>query len=406
MKALQFSVSVPQYLALNLLGALNKSLFYSGPLATVKLVEMPEPLLPSPDWVKVKTLMCGFCGSDLNLIMLKESPTASPFSSFPCTMGHEICGEIAEAGGGVEGFREGDRIILVNQLGCVVRGIEPACKPCREGRPSNCENMAEGSLAPGMFTGICRDTGGGFAPFFIAHKSQLFKLPDGITVREATVFEPLGVSLQAVLENRPRDDDKVLVIGAGVIGNFVIQSIRALGCRCDITVAEPEPFAGEMAKKAGADKVVSGDLIKQAIEVTGAQPYKPMIGKQVLMGGFDRIYDCVAGQSTLFAAMRALGTGGTLSMVGIGKDVKLDLTPLWLKLQTIKGAYSSGYVNYEGTRRHIFEIASDMVKQKKLSLEPLVTHTFRLEDYRSMIEVNLSKGKNKALKTAVSFQLG
>jgi len=404
MKALQFSVSVPQYLALTLLGALNKVLFYSGPLATVKLVEMPEPSLPSPDWVKVRTLMCGFCGSDLNLIMLKESPTASPFSSFPCTMGHEICGEIAEAGSGVEGFKQGDRIILVNQLGCAVRGIEPVCKPCRQGRPSNCENMAEGGLAPGMFTGICSDTGGGFAPYFIAHRSQLFKLPEGITVKEATLFEPLGVSLQAVLENRPRDDDMVLVIGAGVIGNFVIQSIRALGCKCDVTVAEPEPFAAEMAVKAGADRVVSGDLIRNAIEVTGAKAYKPMIGKEVLMGGFDRIYDCVAGQATLFAGMRALGTGGTLSMVGIGKDVKLDLTPLWLKLQTIKGAYSSGYVNYEGVRRHIFEIAAEMVRQRKLSLEPMVTHTFRLEDYRSMIEVNLSKGKHKALKTAISFQ--
>jgi len=404
MKALQFSVSVPQYLALTLLGAVNKSLFYSGPLATVKLVDAPEPALPSPDWVKVRTLMCGFCGSDLNLILLKESPTASPFSSFPCTMGHEICGEVAEVGSGVKDFKRGDVIILVNQLGCVVRGIEDQCKSCREGRPSNCENMAEGKLAPGMFTGICRDTGGGFAPYFIAHRDQLFKLPEGISVKEAALFEPLGVSLQAVLENLPRDGDQVLVIGAGVIGNFVIQSIRALGSKCKITVAEPYPFAADMAMKSGADRLISGgDILKHTIEITGARAYKPMIGKEVLMGGFDKIFDCVASEATLFTSMRALATGGTLSMVGIGKDVKLDLTPLWLKLQTIKGAYSSGYVNYQGERKHIFEIASWMVKLKKIKLEPLVTHTFKLEDYRRMIEVNLSKGKYSALKTVVSF---
>jgi len=404
MKALQFSVSVPQYLALTLLGALNKSLFYSGPLATVRLVDAPEPVLPSPDWVKVKTLMCGMCGSDLNLILLKESPTASPFSSFPCTMGHEICGEVAEAGSGVQGFKKGDVIVLMNHLGCSTRGIADECKSCRSGRPSNCENMAEGKLAPGMFTGICRDTGGGFAPYFVAHKDQLFKLPEGISIKEAALFEPLGVSLQAVIENLPRDGDRVLVIGAGVIGNLVVQSIRALGIRCQVTVAEPYPFAADMAVKAGADKLISdGDILKHTIEITGARAYKPMIGKDVLMGGFSKIFDCVASNSTLFSSMRALGTGGTLSMVGIGKDVKLDLTPLWLKLQTIKGAYSSGYVNYNGEKRHTFEIASGMVKQKKIQLEDMVTHTFKLEDYRRMIEVNLHKGKYRALKTVVAF---
>ena len=83
--------------------------------------------------------------------------------------------------------------------------------------------------------------------------------------------------------------------------------------------------------------------------------------------------------------------------------MKLDLTPLWLKLQTIKGAYSSGYVNYNGEKRHTFEIASGMVKQKKIQLEDMVTHTFKLDDYRRMIEVNLHKGKYRALKTVVAF---
>lgn len=404
MKALQFSVSVPQYMALTVLGAMNKSLFYSGPLATVRLVNIHEPALPSPDWVKVKTLVCGMCGSDLNLILLKESPTASPFSSFPCTMGHEICGEVVDAGSNVHSFNKGDIIILKNGLGCSTRGITDVCNSCKMGRPSNCENFAEGELSPGMFTGICHDTGGGFAPYFVAHKGQLFKLQDGVSVREAAVFEPMGVALQAVSENMPVDDDQVLVIGGGVIGNLVIQSIRALGAKCQITVAEPSPFHADMALKSGADKLISdGDIINHAIEITGARAYKPMIGKTILMGGFSKIFDCVASNSTLFDAMRALRTGGTLSMVGIGKEVKLDLTPLWLKLQTIKGAYSSGYIDYKGEKQDVFEVISDLVRQKKIQLEPLVTHTFKLEEYRQMIEVNLHKGKYKALKTVVVF---
>lgn len=404
MKALQFSISIPQYVALKVLGAVNKSAFYSGPLATVRLTEVAEPLLPSQDWVKVKTLTCGFCGSDLNLILLNESPTASPFSSFPCTMGHEVCGEITEAGSNVKGFSRGDVIVLKNPLGCSTRGIAEQCTACRAGRASNCENFAEGGLAPGMFTGICRDTGGGFAPFLIAHKDQLFKLSEGISLKEASVFEPAGVALQAVIENLPQQGEQVLVIGAGVIGNLVIQSIRALGIDCRVTVAEPSPFHADLALKAGADSLIAdGDIISHAIEVTGARGYRPMIGKTVLMGGFDRIFDCVAVNSTLSDSLRALKTGGTLTMVGIGQQVKLDMTSVWLKLQTIKGAYSSGSLTYQGKTLECFEVVAVLVKEKKLSLEPLVTHTFRLEDYRRMIEVNLHKGKYRALKSVVAF---
>ncbi|GAF75204.1 unnamed protein product, partial [marine sediment metagenome] len=86
MKALQFSVSVPQFAALKALGSIAKRLYYDGPLATMRLVDIPEPTLPSSDWAKVRTFLCGLCGSDVNLVLLRESPTSSPFTSFPCTL--------------------------------------------------------------------------------------------------------------------------------------------------------------------------------------------------------------------------------------------------------------------------------------------------------------------------------
>jgi threonine dehydrogenase-like Zn-dependent dehydrogenase len=98
MKVLQFSASAEKFLVLKALGSLFPSLFYKGPLATIKLVDIPEPALPAPDWVKLRTFMCGFYGSDQSLIFLKDSPTASPFTSFPCVLGHELCGEIVEVG--------------------------------------------------------------------------------------------------------------------------------------------------------------------------------------------------------------------------------------------------------------------------------------------------------------------
>ena len=404
MKALQFSISVPQFAALKVLGSINRRLYYEGPLATIRLVDIPEPTLPSSDWVKIRTLMCGFCATDGNIILLRDSPTATPFISFPCTLGHELSGEIVEVGSHVDGIEIGDVVTIAPSLSCSTRGITPECRSCQMGRPANCENFAGGSLSPGMFVGLCRDVGGGFAPYLVAHKNQVFKLPAQVSHKEGAMIEPLAVALQAVLDNRPNRDDQVLIIGAGVIGNLIVQSIRAIEIDCSITVAEPSLFHAELASQVRVDHLITdGEILRHAIDITGAKAYKPTIGKEILMGGFSKIFDTVAKAETLHASMRTLRTGGVLSVVGIGKDVMIDLTPLWLKLQTIKGVWCYGYSDVSNGRKHIFEIAIDLVKLKKVHLESMITHVFSIEDYKHMIEVNLSKPKHRAVKTVISF---
>lgn len=405
MKALRFSVTVPQYALLKALGRIDRRVYYRGPLATVRLVDVAEPALLSPDWIKIRTLYCGFCGSDINLIFLKDSPMASPFTSFPCVMGHEFSGEVVEAGGNVTEVKAGDRVTVAPSLGCKARGITPECPACAKGRPGNCENFAEGALAPGMFLGICRDTGGGFAPYLVAPKDLVFRLPDGVSAKEGAMMEPFSVALQAVLDNTPREGEHVLVVGGGVIGSLIVQAIRLLAGPCSITVAEPSPFHAELVRKAGVDGVIAdGRILDHAKSITGARGYKPMLGGEVLMGGFSRIFDTVGTTATLNAGLRSLGTQGVLSIVAIGKEVMTDLTPLWLKLQTIKGVYCYGYTEAGGARRHVYELALDFARQKKVRLDEMITHTFPLEDYARMIEVNLHKGRYRALKTAVVFE--
>ncbi|HWR68120.1 MAG TPA: alcohol dehydrogenase catalytic domain-containing protein, partial [Desulfomonilia bacterium] len=108
MKALLFNITVPNYLALQVLGRINRKYYFEGPFATVSLQDVPEPVLPTQDWVKIKVRLCGFCGSDLNLLMVKDSPMASPFTSFPCIFGHELCGDVVEVGNSVNTCRAGD----------------------------------------------------------------------------------------------------------------------------------------------------------------------------------------------------------------------------------------------------------------------------------------------------------
>jgi threonine dehydrogenase-like Zn-dependent dehydrogenase len=229
-------------------------------------------------------------------------------------------------------------------------------------------------------------------------------MPEGMSIETGSMMEPLGVTLQAVMDNRPVADDKVLVIGGGVIGNLIVQSIRAFEIPCSITMAEPSRFHAELAAKAGANYVVTdGDIPGAARQVTGAESYKPLLGKNILMGGFTKIFDCVGHTDTLRAAMRAMAGGGTLSIVGIGDEVKLDLTPLWLKLQTIKGVYAHGVNLVDGRCEHVFETALRFAAAGRVHLHEMVTHTFPLTRYQDMIEVNMRKSANRAVKTAVSF---
>jgi len=404
MKALQFFVSPPRFVALKSLGTISKKLYYDGPLATMKLVDIPEPSLPSPDWVKIATLFCGFCGSDLNLIFLKESPTSTPFTSFPCILGHELSGKIVEVGREVTGLNTGDIVTIAPHLGCATRGISPECRSCSMGRPGNCENSARGNLSPGMFTGICRDINGGFAPYLVAHKTQVFKLPEEVSYKSGAMIEPLAVALQTVLDNKPDKNDRVLVIGGGVIGSLIVQSIRGLNIGCHISVSEPSPFHAEFAAKLGADALITGgSIFDHTRKITGAETYQPILGRKISMGGFTKIFDTVGNSETVNNSMRIMAAGGVLSVVGITRSLKLDPTPLWLKLQTLKGVFCYGYNTIDGKKRHAFEIAIDLVKEGKVKLDEMVTHEFPLPEYKRMIEVNMNKGKNKAMKTMVSF---
>lgn len=403
MKALQFNLSVPKYLALQALGRIAGRFYYDGPFATVRLVDVPEPDLPGRDWVRIKTRLCGFCGSDMNLIQVKDSPMASPFTSFPCIFGHEVCGEVVEADPGLENCKVGDLATVNPGLNCAVRGFEDECAACRSGHPANCERMAEGALSPGMFIGICKDVNGGFAEYLVAHKSQIYRIPEGVSPESGMLTEPLAVAVQAVMENRPANGDKVLVIGGGVIGSMVVKVIRGLDIACSISVSEPSAFHAGFAKRIGADHVFSGGILDAAEKITGGKAYKPMLGQRILQGGFDKVFDTVGHSPTLQTALLVAAAGATVSLVGIGKKLSFDPTPLWLKLQTLKGCYGYGFHDAENGRKHAFEIALDLMESKKVQVEDMLTHTFTIEQYKKLIDVNMHKGRNKAIKTAFRF---
>src|ERR687890_443220 len=195
-------------------------------LSPLQLEEIPEPELPTPYWVRIKPLLCGICGSDLGTLSAESSPYFSPIPSPPFVMGHEILGEVVEDN---SGFAVGERVVVEPALGCEVRGKEPPCAYCASGRYALCVNVAKGDISPGIQTGFCRDTGGGWSEgTLVAHPSQLYRVPDEVPDETAVIIEPLACAVHAALGAAPDPDDTTLVIGAGSVGLFTVAALRHL----------------------------------------------------------------------------------------------------------------------------------------------------------------------------------
>lgn len=101
---------------------------------------MQEPKLPNEDWVKVKPIYSGLCGSDMGAIFYKTSPALTPFNSFPSVMRHETVGYVTEIGANVEHIKVGQRVTVNPYINYEVREIENPCPPCKEGLQSLCRN--------------------------------------------------------------------------------------------------------------------------------------------------------------------------------------------------------------------------------------------------------------------------
>lgn len=409
MKAIQFNFTIPRYILGLALGRLSPKFFWSG-LTCTDYKEIPQPELPGDDWVKVKTNLGGICGTDTSLLYLILSPNLEPFGSFPFVIGHENVGKIAEIGSGVSNWKEGDRVVVEPLLWCVPRGFKDLCRFCARGEINRCERLTEGDLAPGIEIGACRDTGGSWSPFFVAHKSQLYRVPDNISNENSLMIEPFAIALHAVLQNFPQNSDNVLIFGAGTIGLCTLAALRALGSQANIIVQGRYGFQADAARKLGASYVLLGDrnnnFYGEIVQKVGGSIKQPTLGKPVVIGGVDCIFECVGNRDSLDDAMRLTRNGGRVILMGAPGVIKsLDWSPIFTQELELKSSYQYNHVEtFNGKQWKVFDLAIELMSTGKIDLGWMVTHKFPLEDYRQAFELTHQRGKNKAIKIAFEFE--
>lgn len=280
----------------------------------LEIQDLPEPEI-GPEEVLVAVKACGICGSDIHG-MDGSTGRRRP----PIVMGHEAAGEIVRLGSGVNGWAVGDRVTFDSTVYC------GRCGPCRAGHINLCDNR--------RVLGVSCDEyrrNGAFAEYVTVPQHILYRLPDGLSFHRAAMVEALSIAFHAVARTRIRLDDTALVVGAGMIGLLVLQSLRAAGCG-RIFVADLVPARLELARKLGADEVLQSDIVdvpQEILKRTGGR-------------GVDLAIEAVGLTPTIQTAVASIRKGGQLTLVGnFAPKVDLPLQAVVTRELTLNGSCAS-----------------------------------------------------------------
>jgi threonine dehydrogenase-like Zn-dependent dehydrogenase len=382
----------------------------------VSLVDLPDPVLPTPAWARVAVTTGGICGSDLHLFSHNTgpSPTLMTMGSFPFVLGHEIAGRVIETGPHCD-VALGTRVVLDPCIACTARGITPPCANCARGWTSSCLNLDSRIISSGRTLGFTQDLGGGWAEQVLAHTSMLHALPDGVPDHGASLYEPVSIACHGLLRASPADGEPVLVVGAGVIGLAAVAALKGLFPHCPVTVVARHHHQAQAAVACGADHVVRSDPDNAYFEELATLVGARVVGHKrhvMLMGGFPFVIEAVGAPASVTEALRAVAHRGTVLLLGAAGVSEVDLTPIWYKEAALVGSIdhtvdagaAPGLAG--GAHRHSVDRALDVLAAGLLPFDTVVTHQFPLEQYRPAIETAIDRENSHAIKVVFRPDIG
>jgi len=303
----------------------------------ITIVDIPKPT-PQKDEVLVKVKYAGICGSDLEAYKTGLYPAH-------IVLGHEITGYVAEVGPEVKKWKEGDRVAVFPTINC------GKCFYCRQGLENLC--VFEDTIGIGQ--------NGGFAEYVLVSTSNLIAIPDSIPEKHGTVFDQIGTPLLALRETKFVAGNSAVVLGMGTMGQFMLQCLKIAGART-IVVVEKNPYRLEVAKKFNPDL---------ALDKLSLARIKRANKRDV--SGADFVFECSGVPVLVNAALDVVRKGGTIVQVGLwDKPLEINLLKYVMNQNRIQGVY--GYL------REDFEFAMDLVANKFIDPDPIVTKIVPLDD--------------------------
>lgn len=373
------------------------------------LQDLPDPGLPAEDWVMIRTRLCGICGSDSKQVFLEgdvDSPMTS-LISFPQVLGHEVVGEIVEAGP-ASGRRTGERVVLNPWLSCGPRGIDPPCPSCAAGDYNLCFHFTEGHLQPGIHTGNSATATGGFAELVPAHTSMAIPCPEELDDEVAVLADPFSVALHSVLRNPPPPGGLALVYGIGALGLTTCAILELLHPDVRVGAIVRWPHQAVVAARHGArafDHEPRDELIAAVSDWAKADLRRPWAGLPMTFpGGVDVVYDTVGTPETLEVGVRVLRARGRLVLTGVAQPGRFEWSPWYFKELALTGSNAFGVEEIDGVRRHAIAHYLDWAASGKVDVRHLLTHRFALHEWREAFTTIARQGDSGSLKVAFDYR--
>ena len=328
-----------------------------------------EAELPAmgPEEVRVRIRNGGICGSDLHYyqhggfgtVRIKE----------PLIPGHEIAGEVLEAGTAVTRVKPGDRVVVNPNRPC------GQCEYCLEGKPRHCLDM--------RFLGSAMrfpHVQGGFREVLVCSEAQALPIPTGLSLERAAFAEPLSVCLHAANQAGRLMGRRVLVTGAGPIGALAVLVARHAGAREVVaTDLADEPLA--IARRIGAD-----DAIKVRADPAGLDRFAD--GK----GYFDVVFEASGSGAALSSAIQVARPCAVVVQLGLGGDMTLPVNAIVAKELQLRGTFRFDQE---------FEWAVQFIASGQIDVAPLLTEIVPLEDAVRAFE--LAADRSRAMKVQIAL---
>ena len=303
--------------------------------------EMAEPG-PAAGELLVKVAACGLCRTDLHYLH-----GLATFKAPPIVLGHEISGRVAGVGAGVEGWREGEAVLLPPVIPC------GSCEYCWKGRGTLCLHQKM----------LGNHTDGGFAEFVAVAASAAFRLPPSVPLEAGSIVSDAVSTPYHAIVNRAalKAGEWAVIFGCGGVGLSAVQVAKAVGAR--VVAVDVAPWKLEVASALGADTVVDGRNPKAA-----AKEIRKATG-----GGADAAFDVIGNPEVLDLATQVVKWGGRVIVVGYTEKLApLSAGRIMFRELEVKGSLGCGLQD--------FPRVIDLVAQGKVRLDRMVTHRFALEE--------------------------
>ena len=327
-----------------------------------EFVEKEDPSVIEGDELLISVKRVGVCGSDIHIYS-----GHNPFAVYPRIIGHEIAGVVDAVGSEVKDFAVGDHIVLNPATNCGV------CDACKRGYVNTCGNLE--------VLGVHRD--GGFASKFVAKASWAYKISNEMSWEEAVLVEPFTIGANVTSRVNVTAGDRVLVIGAGVIGTIAVMVAKMKGA--EVTTADIVDANLVKAKELGADYTINtknADLLEESMKITNNNGYTVVIDAACVPSMFASLLQCAA-------------SGGRVGILGFSKEIsEINQFEITRKELTIAGSRLSN---------NQFSNVINWFENKKLNPEAIINKVYPFNDSINVIQ-DQYEGKLDFGKNIISFE--